>query len=262
MEEKLHWQNSFCHNTHSIVGPVGRWRFPAGDRIGKLYLCIQNSYLSCSPFLYFRMFSAFSRSSSAIRRVAVRSFSDVSHKPPLNLYGINARYANATYSAASKAGLLEKVEGELTALAQTAKNSKAFAGFLENPLIPRNAKSASIGKLMTEAKVSQITVNLCTTLAGNAKLAELPKVAATYMQLMKAKRGQVDATIISAHELSKKQTDQIAVAIKASSKNATDVIISSKIDPSIIGGIQVQIGDKFLDLSIKSRIEEVSRTPL
>jgi F-type H+-transporting ATPase subunit O len=80
--------------------------------------------------------------------------------------------------------------------------------------------------------------------------------------LMKARRGQVDATITSAYELSKKQSDQIAAAIKATRKDAKEVIVTSTVDASIIGGIQVQIGDKFLDLSIKSRIEEVSRTPI
>lgn len=207
------------------------------------------------------MFSAFSRSST-ISRVAVRSFSDAAHKPVIDLHGIHARYANATYIAASKAGILEKVEGELAEIAKAASTSPAFAGFLQNPLIARDVKSSQIEKLMKESKVSPITLNLCTTLAGNAKLADLPKVAATYSQLMKAKRGQVDATIISAHALDKKQSDQIAAAIKSNSKGAKDVVISSKIDPSIIGGIQVQIGDQFLDLSIKSRIEEISRTPL
>jgi len=179
----------------------------------------------------------------------------------LNLHGIHARYANATYVAASKAGMLEKVEGELEGLAQSASTSAAFAGFLENPLIPRDEKSQQIEKLL-KPKVSTITLNLCTTLAGNAKLADLPKVASTYAQLMKAKRGQVDAKIISADKLSKAQNDQIAAAIKASTKDAKEVVISSEIDPSIIGGIQVVIGDQFLDLSIKSRIEDISRTPI
>jgi F-type H+-transporting ATPase subunit O len=207
------------------------------------------------------MFSAVSRSST-VRQVAVRSFSDAIHRPIIDIYGIHARYANATYMAASKAGTLDKVEGELNAIAKSAVASPAFKGFLENPLIPREAKSAQIEKLMKDSKASQITVNLCTTLAGNAKLADLPKVAATFSKLMKAKRGEVDATIISAYELPKKQSDQIAAAIKANSEGAKEVVISSKIDPSIIGGIQVQIGDKFLDLSIKSRIEEISRAPL
>lgn len=205
------------------------------------------------------MFSSLARTQA--RRIAVRSFSEVSHKPLLDLHGIHARYANATYTAASKVGLLEKVESELNGLAKSANESAAFAGFLENPLIARDDKTAQIEDML-KGKVSSITLNLCSALAGNAKLADLPKVASTYTQLMKAKRGQVDATIISAHELTKAQSTQIAAAIKNTSKDAKEVVISSKIDPSIIGGIQVQIGDQFLDLSIKSRIEEVSRTPL
>lgn len=208
------------------------------------------------------MFSSFSRTTtSALRRVSVRTFSDASHKPVVQLYGLHARYANATYSAASKAGVLDKVEMELAALAKSAKESPAFSAFLENPLIPRDAKSDQIEGFL-KSKVSPITMNLCTTLAGNARLIELPKVASTFSKLMKAKRGQVDATIISADPLTSAQSSQIAAAIKASSKDAKEVVISSEVDPSIIGGIQVQIGDQFLDLSTKSRIEEISRTPI
>ena len=210
------------------------------------------------------MFSALSRKSvtTVVNRVTtLRAFSDASHKPVISLHGIHARYANATYVAASKAGVLDKVEGELAGLAKSADESPAFASFLENPLIPRDEKSAQVEALL-KSKVSPITLNLCTTLAGNAKLNDLPKVASTYEQLMKAKRGQVDAKIISADELTATQSKQIAAAIKASTKDAKDVVISTTIDPTIIGGIQVQIGDQFLDLSIKSRIEEISRTPL
>lgn len=197
----------------------------------------------------------------AIRRVATRNFSDAAHRPVIQIYGIHARYANATYMAASKAGLLEKVEGELAGLAKSAKESPAFASFLENPLIPRDQKSKQIEGLL-KSKVSPITLNLCTTMAGNAKLNDLPKVADTYAKLMKAKRGQVDAVIISAEPLTSAVSSQIAAAIKSNSKGAKDVVITSQVDPSIIGGIQVQIGDQFLDLSIKSRIEEISRTPI
>jgi F-type H+-transporting ATPase subunit O len=211
-----------------------------------------------------KMLSAFSRSTStALRRVAVKSFAtEAAHRPVIGLHGLHARYANATYVAASKSGILEQVEGELAALAKSASSSPAFSSFLENPLIPRDEKSKQIAALLAGSKVSSITVNLCTTLAGNARLNELNKVATTYAQLMKAKRGQVDATIISAEALTQKQSDQIAAAIKATNKDAKEVLISSKVDPAIIGGIQVQIGDQFLDLSVKSRIEEIARTPI
>jgi len=202
-------------------------------------------------------------SKSAVRQtgVAVRSFaSEADHQPPISLYGTAARYANATYVASSKAGNLDQVEGELNGLAKAASESSVFANFLDNPLISRDEKAAQMEALLTEKSVSLITTNLCSTMAGNARLNELPKVADAFGKLMKAKRGEVDATIISADPLTKKETAQVAEAIKASSQGASEVIISSKVDPSIIGGIQIQLGDKFLDLSIKSRISEVSKS--
>jgi F-type H+-transporting ATPase subunit O len=206
------------------------------------------------------------RNATVVRSTAVRSFASseaaddkLKHAPPVSVYGTVARYANATYSAASKQGLLDQVESELNGLAKAAKDSQAFSQFLENPLISRNDKSSLIESILQEKNISVITTNLCTTLAGNARLNELTKVVSTYSTLMKAKRGEVDATIISADPLTKKETEQVAAAIKATSKATGEVIISSKVDPSIIGGIQVQIGDQFLDLSIKSRIEEISR---
>jgi len=219
------------------------------------------------------MFSALARKSvvsattaGVVRTTSVRAFAaaaatnnDLAHKPPVSVYGVVARYANATYSAASKIGKLDQVESELNGLAKAAIESKAFSEFLENPLMSRAEKSKLIENILKQKNISQITINLCTTLAGNAKLKELTKVVNTYGTYMKAKRGEVDATIISAEALTKKESDQIAAAIKATSKGASEVVISSKVDPSIIGGIQVKIGDQFLDLSIKSRIEEISR---
>jgi len=187
---------------------------------------------------------------------------DPAHQPPISVFGTAARYANATYVAASKAGNLDTVESELNGLSKAAVESPAFAGFLDNPLISRDDKASQIEGILSEKKVSMITTNLCSVMAGNARLSELPKVADVFASLMKAKRGEVDATIISADPLTKRETEAVAAAIKATSKGASEVVISSKVDPSIIGGIQVQIGDQFLDLSIKSKIEEVSRTSI
>jgi F-type H+-transporting ATPase subunit O len=192
-------------------------------------------------------------------RPSVRTFAtDAAHKPPLDLYGLHARYANATYVAASKAGTLDKVETELLALKQTAASTPAFASFLENPLISRDAKEKQIKSLLAK-KTTLTTLNLMTTLAGNARLAEMPKIAETFEKLMKAKRGQVEAVIISAEPLTKQQTDAVTAAMKSQVEKGQQVVLSTKVDPSIVGGLQVQIGDQFLDLSVSSRIDEIGR---
>jgi len=182
----------------------------------------------------------------------------------ITIHGIHARYANATYVAASKAGVLDQVESELAALVNTAKSNPGFATFLENPMIPRDQKVSQVTELTSGGNFSSITSNLLTTMAGNARLGDLVKVAGTYEELMKAKRGEVNATLISADKLSKKQSDAIAKAVMASMgiEGSGNVVLEQKVDPTILGGLQVQIGDKFLDLSVKSRLDEISRTPV
>ena len=126
-------------------------------------------------------------------------------------------------------------------------------------MISREDKTAYVSGL---DKVSDITKNLLVTMAGNARLAELPKVATTFSQLMKAKRGEVDAKIISAEPLSKAQLKEVQTAMQSQVPAGKSVVIEAVTDPDIVGGLQVQIGDQFLDLSVKSRIDEIARTPL
>lgn len=195
--------------------------------------------------------------------VVTRGFAtDPKHQPVLRLYGLAARYANATYIAASKAGSLEQVESELLSLQQTAQKSPQFSAFLQNPMISRDEKAKEVAKL-TEGKFSTLTTNLLTTMAGNARLSELPKIAATYERLMRAKRGEVDAVLITAEPLDEKQAQDIANAVmKGRGGSNAKVVLKTKVDPTILGGLQVEIGDEVLDLSVKSQVEEISRMPL
>ncbi|KAL3758838.1 hypothetical protein ACHAWU_001360 [Discostella pseudostelligera] len=192
---------------------------------------------------------------SAVRSMAT----DAAHRPPLDLYGLNARYANATYIAASKSASLEKVEGELLAIKATAESNKSFASFLENPLISRETKTKQVESLF-KGKTTPVTLNLMTTLAGNARLSSIGGITTNYIQLMKARRNEVEATIISSEPLGKAQLSAVSEAMKTQFVEGAKVVLTTKVDPSILGGLQIQIGDKFLDLSVGSRIEEVSRT--
>eukprot|EP00584_Thalassiosira_punctigera_P004355 CAMPEP_0172533100 /NCGR_PEP_ID=MMETSP1067-20121228/5908_1 /TAXON_ID=265564 ORGANISM="Thalassiosira punctigera, Strain Tpunct2005C2" /NCGR_SAMPLE_ID=MMETSP1067 /ASSEMBLY_ACC=CAM_ASM_000444 /LENGTH=208 /DNA_ID=CAMNT_0013317689 /DNA_START=56 /DNA_END=682 /DNA_ORIENTATION=+ len=194
--------------------------------------------------------------SSVVRRAMA---TEAAHRPPLDIYGLNARYANATYVAASKAGSLEKVEAELLAIKKSAETSAEFASFLENPLIGRDTKAKQVEELL-KGQTTTVTLNLMTVLAGNARLSSIAGIADSYVQQMKAKRGEVEATIISADPLNKTQTAAVSEAMKGQFPAGAKVVLKTEVDPSIMGGLQIQIGDKFLDLSVGSRIEEVGRT--
>lgn len=204
---------------------------------------------------------ALSAARSSLRTTVVRStaaracFStdDAAHRPVIQVHGIHARYANAAYVAASKNGVLDKVESELLGLQKAQETSPQFATLMGNPLISREDKTAYVQKL---DKISDVTRNLLVTMAGNARLGDLAKVVETYAQLMKAKRGEIDAKIISAEQLTAAQLKDVQAAMTSQVPKGKSVVIETVVDPSIVGGLQVQIGDQFLDLSVKSRIDE------
>jgi len=184
-----------------------------------------------------------------------RNFS-AEHAPPVKLFGVHARYANATYAAASKQGLLAEVETELLGFKTVLGKNKAFGDFLGNPTVPRGDKVSSIEKIFEGDKTSMITQNLMSTMAANNRIAEADKVVDAYVTLMKAQRGEVDAVVTSAAPLTKAQTKKVTEALKT---QLGDVSISTVVDPSILGGVTVQVGDKFMDLSVSSKINSYAR---
>lgn len=74
-----------------------------------------------------------------------------------------------------------------------------------------------------------------------------------------AKRGELDAVVTSATELSKAQMKKVTDVLKQQAGGKA-VSITTKVDQSILGGLTLQIGDKFLDLSVKSKIDKLTTT--
>lgn len=76
---------------------------------------------------------------------------------------------------------------------------------------------------------------------------------------MAAARGAVKVTIISAETLQKKQLASIQAGIIAMVGAGKTVDIVTEVNESILGGLQVMVGDRFLDLSVSSRVAELSK---
>ncbi len=86
------------------------------------------------------------------------------------------------------------VEDELLAIRAASEKSAEVRSFLENPLISRDVKTKRVEELLG-GKTTSVTLNLMTTLAGNARLSSVGTIADDYIRLMKARRGEVEATI-------------------------------------------------------------------
>lgn len=112
-------------------------------------------------------------------------------KPPIQIFGIDGRYASALYSAASKQKVLESVEKELVKFQDSLKTDAKLREFIQNPSIKRTFKADAVKSLATSISLSAQSSNLLQVLAENGRLKNLNGVITTYRTLMAAHRGEV-----------------------------------------------------------------------
>lgn len=112
-------------------------------------------------------------------------------KPPIQVFGIEGRYATALYSAATKNKALDTVEKELLKFQQTIKTDLKLKEFIQNPTIKRLHKSEAIKAVAAKMSLTSQSTNLLQALAENGRLKNIDRVIRAFSVIMAAHRGDV-----------------------------------------------------------------------
>ncbi|GES85484.1 ATP synthase subunit O, mitochondrial [Rhizophagus clarus] len=159
-------------------------------------------------------------------------------KVPLTLYGIEGRYATALFGAASKQQTLEKVETELNKIKTVIDKDSIIRNFLEDPSLSRQVKKT----------------------AENGRLGITTKIINSFQSLMTANRGEVPVTIVSVKELDSNILRRLEKSLAKFLDPGQKLIVTNKVNPSILGGLVVEIGnDKTIDLSVSSKLAKLNK---
>ncbi len=135
-------------------------------------------------------------------------------KPPIQVFGIEGRYACALYSAASKQKSLEAVEKDLVNFQLNIKKDPKLRDFILNPTIKRNVKAAALKDAATQVKFNPATGFLLEQLAENGRLNKLDAVINAYKLIMAANRGEVVCEVTTAKPLSDNQRKELEGQLK------------------------------------------------
>uniref|UniRef100_A0A1A7XRP9 ATP synthase peripheral stalk subunit OSCP, mitochondrial n=1 Tax=Iconisemion striatum TaxID=60296 RepID=A0A1A7XRP9_9TELE len=179
-------------------------------------------------------------------------------KPPIQVYGVEGRYATALFSAASKQSKLDQVEQELGKVSTMIKDPK-MSSILMNPHVKRSIKQKAFSDALTKAKVSPITVNLINVLADNGRLTLTGDVINAFGRMMSAHRGEVICSVTTAQTLDEANLTELKVALKGFLQKGETIKLETKTDSSILGGMIVSIGDKYVDMSTKTKIQKLTK---
>eukprot|EP00118_Oscarella_pearsei_P024971 m.307230 g.307230 ORF g.307230 m.307230 type:complete len:215 (+) comp42037_c0_seq1:37-681(+) len=179
-------------------------------------------------------------------------------KAPIQVFGIEGRYAHAAYSAASRNKKLDAVEKELQNVKTLIGSHPDISAYLSNPVIKKTNKKVTLEELLKADKYSSITVNLFGCLAENNRLSRALGVIGAYEKLMRAHRGEVECTVTSAKALTAENMKSLQQSLKGFIEKGQTLKMDTQMDPSLIGGMIVEIGDKRIDLSISSKIKQLT----
>merc|ERR1711915_1137942 len=127
--------------------------------------------------------------------VLARSFSTAAARqqlvqPPIQVFGLEGRYATALYSAAKKKNALDAVDKDFKELAVLLKTDVQLKEFLLNPLLSKGLKKQAVESVLAKKKASPLTVNLFGALAEYGRLTNVEGIINAFGIIMAAVRGE------------------------------------------------------------------------
>jgi F-type H+-transporting ATPase subunit delta len=163
------------------------------------------------------------------------------------------RYAEAAFQLATRDGTFDAWAADLAIVNQLIGDERV-ARIVGNPSVPLSRRQATIERLLAK-RVSPLVLNLVRLLDQRGRLTLLPVVAADFDRLLDAMRGAVAATVTSAAPLEK---DEIAAIVaRLETMTGRTVKLATAVDPSLIGGLTVRVGDRMIDASVRGRLERL-----
>jgi F-type H+-transporting ATPase subunit delta len=163
-------------------------------------------------------------------------------------------YANALFEIARAEGTLDEVEDELFRFARSYESSEELRQALTDEALPLSRRQSIVEDLLG-AKASATTVQLVSMIVGSGHSRDLPAIVDRLVQRAAETKDADVAEVRSAVALTSDQQDRLRAALA----NATgrNIALKSVVDPSVLGGIVATIGDKVIDGTVRTRLDQL-----
>ncbi|MEO8425413.1 MAG: ATP synthase F1 subunit delta [Actinomycetota bacterium] len=163
------------------------------------------------------------------------------------------RYAEAAFEVAVRDDAVDAWRSELD-LAAAIVADERVGRTLANPSIPLETRIATAETIFGKI-VGRPVLNLIGLMLRRGRIEELPRVAAEFRRLDDQRQGITRATATSALALT--PGDVTALSERLEQSTGGRVELDTQVDPNLLGGLVVQVGDRLIDGSVRSRLERL-----
>ena len=172
---------------------------------------------------------------------------------------IARNYAETLLVLATRAQDLRGWGKMLTDVANAMRENATLRLFLESPRVSSAQKSEVIGKAFTD-RMPRLMLRFLQTIVQHRRQMLIPAIAEEYLNLVDEAEGRIHARVTVARETD--DAGRAAIASQLSRMFGKDVVPHLSVDPSIMGGVVVHVGDTVLDGSVRKRLASLRRRML
>lgn len=166
---------------------------------------------------------------------------------------LSARYAQALFALALERGIVDHVEADLTAFAALLE-SQEFSTLFFHPKVMKEDKKTLVDKV--SAGFDAVTVDFLKLLVDKRRESAVRGIARKFSDAASLYRGEVRVEVRSTQKLNEGDMKSLASKFGGTNKR---VVINSIIDPSILGGLMVRVGNVVYDGSVAGRLARLKR---
>ena len=164
-------------------------------------------------------------------------------------------YARALFEAANDDGVLDRVHDELGQFADTLDEDRNLQVFLFSPYFSSDEKKQGVRRIVTDA--DERLLNFLELLAERHRMPVLFRIRRIFDDLWAEENKLLSVTVTSATELDQSLVDDIGKRIEE--QTGRQVELSSSVDPDVLGGLRVRVGNMVLDATVRNRLEQLRK---
>ena len=165
------------------------------------------------------------------------------------------QYANALADIALAQGAATPVTKQLADMGSLYAESAELRNFLTSPAVDRAAKHGVIEKLLARIGGGKILRNFLFVVVDHQRAHVLPEMIRAFQEVVRQRQGIAEAEVSSAVELSAAQKAELAFTLERLTGKRVETKYS--LEPGLLGGAVVRIGDTIYDGSLRSRLNEI-----
>jgi F-type H+-transporting ATPase subunit delta len=168
------------------------------------------------------------------------------------------RYAKALIQIGQEQDSLDKYGEDLAALTEMVDASKDFRELLINPVFTKDDKKRIAGEILTQMGTDVMVKNFVNVLIDRKRIDQLSGIDKAFRQKVDEIKGITRGEVISAEPLSEDELGRVTDAL--SNISGKQVLVTTEVDPNLIGGLLAKVGDMVFDGTIRTQLNQLKES--